>query len=55
MDLKDLGSSVATMMVSVSVLYFALGVLDSYSGEDQARTYKIALSPSAATYIFLRH
>jgi hypothetical protein len=54
MDLRELRSSIATMMASVIFLYLALGAVDSYSGEDHARIHKIALSSNAAQYIFLR-
>jgi hypothetical protein len=55
MELRELGSSITTMMASVVFLYLALGAVDSYSREDPARTHKIALSAGAAQYIYLRH
>lgn len=55
MELRELGSSITTMMASVIFLYLALGAVDSYSAENQERTHKIALSSSVAKYIYLRH
>jgi hypothetical protein len=55
MELRELGSSITTMMASVIFLYLALGAVDSYSGEDDPERHRIALSPTAAKYIYLRH
>lgn len=55
MELRELCSSITTMLASVVFLYLALGAVDGYSREGPARTHKIALSSSAAQYIYLRH
>jgi hypothetical protein len=54
MELRQFGFSIATMMTGVVILYLALGVADSYSGENEGK-HRVALSTDAAQYIYLRH
>jgi len=54
MELRRLGFSMATMMTGVVILYLAMGVVNSYSGEGEVK-HGVALSPDAAQYIYLRN
>jgi hypothetical protein len=54
MELRELGFSITTMMTGVVILYLALGAVNSYSGENEVK-HRVALSPDAAQYIYLRN
>jgi hypothetical protein len=53
MSLKEWTSSVITIVMSATFLYFSFRALQSYSGEEHSRA-GVALSAEAATYIYLR-
>ena len=53
MSLKEWTSSVITIIMSATFLYFSFGALQSYSGEEHSRA-DVTLSPEAAMYIYLR-
>jgi hypothetical protein len=54
MELRELGFSMATTMMSVVILYLALGVANSYSGVSEVK-HGVALSHDTVQYIYLRH
>jgi hypothetical protein len=53
LTLKEWTSSVITIVMSATFLYFSFRALQSYSGEEHSRA-GVALSAEAATYIYLR-
>jgi hypothetical protein len=54
MLLKELGSSVALVTGCCAMLYMAMEVTGPSSGETKANGHRIALSASAAHYIYMR-